>query len=44
MEQEYDSLYASSAQVVGDMLPMDIVSGQFEVPNHIPDEEEIRVA
>ena len=45
VEQEYGSLYASSAQKVGDMLPMDIVlSGQFEVPDHILDEEEIRVA
>ena len=44
VEQEYGSLYAGSAQTVGDMACMDLVCGQFEVPNHIPDEEEILVA
>ena len=26
------------------MLPLELVAGQFEVPDHVPDEEEIRVA
>ena len=44
MEQEYGSLYTNPAQKVGDMLPVELVVGQFIVPDHVPDEEEIQGA
>ena len=44
VEQEYGSLYTNPAQMVGDMLPVELVVGQFTVPDHVPDEEEIRGA
>ena len=44
MEQEYGSLYTNPGQSPGEMLPVELVAGQFSVPDHIPDEEEIRVA
>ncbi|MGL4351544.1 MAG: RNA-directed DNA polymerase [Plesiomonas shigelloides] len=43
VEQEFGSLYTAS-ESVGEMLPVDLVTGKFVVPDHIPDEEEIRVA
>ena len=41
---EYGSLYTTPGQKVGDMLPVELVRGRFEVPDHVPDEEEIRGA
>jgi hypothetical protein len=43
VEQEFGSLYTAT-ESVGEMLPVDLVTGKFVVPDHIPDEEEIRVA
>ena len=43
VEHEYGSLYAST-QAEGEMLPVELVAGQFQVPDHVPEEAEIRVA
>lgn len=41
---EYGSLYTNPADKVGEMLPVELVAGKFEVPDHVPDEGEIRSA
>ena len=43
VEQEFGALYAN-VQAQGEMLPVDLVEGQFRVPDHVPEEEEIRAA
>ncbi|MGL4350103.1 MAG: hypothetical protein ACRCT2_05945, partial [Plesiomonas shigelloides] len=43
VEHEYGSLYTRT-QAEGEMLPVELVAGQFQVPDHVPDEAEIRVA
>lgn len=43
VEHKFGALYATAAQQVWEMLPVDLVAGRFVVPDHVPDEEEIRV-
>jgi hypothetical protein len=44
VEDEYRTLYARPAQPTGEMIPLDRVRGRYQVPDHIPHDDEIREA
>jgi hypothetical protein len=44
VKDEYRTLYALPAQPTGEMIPLDKVRGRYTIPDHIPEDGEIRAA